>query len=94
MVTKEEVYVPAGTHRFLFCADDGVFNMNFLRVWTPAPTLAPTIAPTIAPTPAPQAPKDDGLNVKWIYIGVRSLPMLAVRCPERELVGAARRGEC
>lgn len=71
MVTKEEVYVPAGTHRFLFCADDGFFNMNFLRVWTPAPTLAPTMAPTVAPTPAPQAPSDDGLGIKWIYIGVR-----------------------
>ncbi|CAN0582036.1 unnamed protein product, partial [Ectocarpus sp. 12 AP-2014] len=32
MVYKEEVYVPEGTHRVLFCADDGIFNMNFLRV--------------------------------------------------------------
>ena len=73
-VYKEEVYVPEGTHRFLFCADGGVFNMNYLRVWTPAPTLAPTMAPTVAPTPAPQAPKDDSIDTKWIYIGVSRAP--------------------
>ena len=71
MIVKEEVYVPEGTHRFLFCADDGVFNLNFLRVWVPEPTLAPTMAPTPAPTPAPVAPSDDGFDTKWIYIGVR-----------------------
>lgn len=70
MIVKEEVYVPQGTHRFLFCSDGGVFNMNFLRVWTPAPTLAPTMAPTIAPTPAPVVPSEDGFDTKWIYIGV------------------------
>ncbi|CAM9253362.1 unnamed protein product [Ectocarpus fasciculatus] len=70
MVYKEEVYVPEGTHRFLFCADDGIFNMNFLRVWTPTPTPAPTMAPTVAPTPAPVAPSNDGGDTKWIYIGV------------------------
>lgn len=71
MISKEEVYVPQGTHRFLFCSDAGVFNLNFLRVWTPAPTLAPTMAPTVAPTPAPTAPSDDsGVDTKWIYIGV------------------------
>lgn len=69
-VYKEEVYVREGTHRFLFCADRGAFNLNYLRVWTPMPTPAPTIAPTIAPTPAPQVPSDDGVDTKWIYIGV------------------------
>lgn len=73
MIVKEEVYVPQGTHRFLFCSDRGVFNMNYLRVWTPAPTLAPTMAPTPAPTPAPVVPGDDGLDTKWIYIGVGRL---------------------
>ncbi|CAM9938987.1 unnamed protein product [Ectocarpus sp. 8 AP-2014] len=70
MVYKEEVYVPEGTHRVLFCADDGIFNMNFLRVWTPTPTPAPTMAPTVALTAAPVVPSDDGVDTKWIYIGV------------------------
>lgn len=71
-VYKEEVFVPQGTHRVLFCADSGVFNLNYLRVWTPAPTPAPTMAPTIAPTPAPTVASDDdgGLGTRWIYIGV------------------------
>eukprot|EP00903_Cladosiphon_okamuranus_P010049 g9528.t1 len=69
-VAREEVYVPQGTHRFLFCSDAGVFNVNYLRVWTPRPTLAPTMAPTLAPTPAPMAPGDGGFDTKWIYIGV------------------------
>ncbi|CAM9493067.1 unnamed protein product [Scytosiphon promiscuus] len=76
-VYKEEVFVPLGTHRFLFCADDGVFNLNFLRVWTPAPTPAPTMAPTIAPTAAPTVVSDDdGLGTRWIYIGVASALVL------------------
>lgn len=71
-VYKEDVFVPLGTHRLLFCADSGVFNLNYLRVWTHVPTPAPTMAPTIAPTPAPTVASadDGGLGTRWIYIGV------------------------
>lgn len=81
MILKEEVYVPQGTHRFLFCSDAGVFNMNFLRVWTPEATLAPTMAPTLAPTPAPLVPSDDGLDTKWIFIGVSRVESSRVGWP-------------
>lgn len=70
MATREEVWVPKGDHRVLFCSDSDFFNLNYLRIWTPAPTPAPTQVPTPAPTPAPQVPGDDGDDTKWIYISV------------------------
>ena len=50
MAMKEEVWVPQGEHRVLFCADSGLFNLNYLRFWTPTPTPAPTPVPSPAPT--------------------------------------------
>ncbi|CAM9866586.1 unnamed protein product, partial [Hapterophycus canaliculatus] len=77
-VFKDDVFVPQGTHRFLFCADAGLFNLNYLRVWTPMPTPAPTMAPTVAPSPAPTVLSDDGgLGTRWIYIGVSDAVGLA-----------------
>lgn len=66
----EDVWVPAGTHRILFCADSANFNLNYLRVYIPVPTPAPTIAPTNMPTRAPTGPKDDGSRYTWIYVSV------------------------
>ncbi|CAN0402884.1 unnamed protein product, partial [Laminaria digitata] len=70
MAMKEDVWVPQGEHRVLFCADSGLFNLNYLRFWTPTPTPAPTPVPSPAPTAAPQVPSDEGDDSKWIYISV------------------------
>lgn len=70
MAMREEVWVPQGEHRVLFCADSGLFNLNYLRFWTPTPTPAPTPVPSPAPTAAPQVPSDEGSDTKWIYISV------------------------
>lgn len=74
MAYKEDVWVPQGNHRVLFCADTGLFNLNYLRFWTPTPTPAPTPSPSPAPTAAPQVPSSDGLDTKWIVMSV-SLPI-------------------
>lgn len=70
MASREQVWVPQGTHRVLFCSDSGLFNMNYLRFWTPMPTPAPTQVPTPVPTLAPQVQSDDGVGTKWIYVSV------------------------
>lgn len=70
MAMREDVWVPQGEHRILFCADSGLFNLNYLRFWTPTPTPAPTPVPSPAPTAAPQVPSEEGDDTKWIYISV------------------------
>lgn len=66
----EEVWIPAGTHRILFCVDTPMFNLNYLRVYIPVPTPAPTMAPTPVPTAAPIMPDDSGSPFTLIYISV------------------------
>lgn len=66
----QDVWVPAGTHRILFCAESAAFNLNYLRVYTPVPTPAPTLAPTNMPTGAPTVSDEDGGGFTWIYIAV------------------------
>lgn len=68
----EEVWIPAGTHRILFCVDSAMFNFNYLRVYIPVPTPAPTMAPTPVPTAAPIMPEDSESFFTWIYISVSS----------------------
>lgn len=68
---KRDVWVPAGTHRLLFCAESGGFNLDYLRIFTPVPTPVPTPSPTVAHTPTPVMPEDTGGGYTWIYISVR-----------------------
>lgn len=70
VASKPDVFVPEGNHRVLFCADGGIFNLNYLWFWTPNPTPAPTPVPSPAPTGAPQASSNVGIDNKWIYISV------------------------
>lgn len=67
---QEDVWVPQGTHRLLFCADSDEFNLNYIRIYTPIPTPAPTPVPTMAPTFAPTVPEDSASQYTWIYIAV------------------------
>ena len=89
LASKEDVWVEEGEHRLLFCADSGMFNLNYLWFFTPNPTPSPTPAPTLAPTPAPQVPSDPGPNIDWIYLAVsvqhifRREPTCRLPCFER-----------
>lgn len=66
----EGVWVPAGNHRILFCADSEAFNLDYLRFYTPTPTPAPTPVPTRSPTMAPVVPDATGGRFTWVYISV------------------------
>lgn len=80
LVGKADVWVPAGSHRVLFCADSEWLNLDYLRIYTPDPTPAPTLAPTIAPTPSPVAPPSTADQFSWLYISVsRRLDVLVLR---------------
>lgn len=70
LAAREDIWVPEGTHRVFFCSDSALFNLNYLRFYTPMPTPAPTPVPSPAPTNAPTLPDDDGVDTKWIYISV------------------------
>ncbi|CAM9229006.1 unnamed protein product [Discosporangium mesarthrocarpum] len=54
-VVAMDVWVPAGTHRVVFCSEGSLFNLDYLRIYdiesTPTPTTVPTPYPTPTPTP-------------------------------------------